>query len=297
MGRTDAAEQVFQRAIATYRRVVKECPQASAYWYSLALTCLHFDAVLLKANRFQESEQLMKEVIAMLDKVVRESPAVAEYRHELANTYTRLASLQERKGDVTEAEKSYRQVLDQYQQLIHDNPELADYREKMGRGHLRLARLLAISKRHAEAEISYREAIRLTPKDDRPHTNLAWLLIDDGNTSRNNPAEAVTLAEKAVQLNPKSKDNWGILGAALYRAGSWSKSRHALEEAVRLDNGGTAFEGFFLAMAYARLGDAMQARSWFDRSVSWAEEHPARKIELQRLRAETEEVLGSLAPP
>lgn len=297
MGRTDAAEQVFQRAIATYRRVVKECPQASAYSYSLALTCLHFDAVLLKANRFQESEQLMKEVIAMLDKLVQESPAVAEYRHELANTYTRLASLQERKGDVTEAEKSYRQVLDQYQQLIHDNPELADYREKMGRGHLRLARLLAISKRHAEAEIGYREAIRLIPKDDRPHTNLAWLLIDDGNPSRHNPAEAVTLAEKAVQLNPKSKDNWGILGAAHYRAGSWSKSRNALEEAARLTNGGTAFEGFFLAMAYARLGDAMQARSWFDRSVSWAEEHPARKIELQRLRAETEEVLGSIARP
>jgi hypothetical protein len=45
-------------------------------------------------------------------------------------------------------------------------------------------------------------------------------------------------------------------------------------------------------MAHARLGDLLQARTWFEKASQWQEELPDRNEWLERLRAEAKELLG-----
>ena len=66
-----------------------------------------------------------------------------------------------------------------------------------------------------EAIAEYREAIRLQPDDANAHNNLAWLLATAADPQWRQPAEAVKLAAKAVELSPKFGMFWSTLGAAL----------------------------------------------------------------------------------
>ena len=49
-------------------------------------------------------------------------------------------------------------------------------------------------------------------------------------------------------------------------------------------------------MTRARLGDAPQARDWYDRAVSWAQQHRPQDETLRRLRTEAEALLAGAAP-
>ncbi len=61
---------------------------------------------------------------------------------------------------------------------------------------------------------------------------------------------------------------------------------------MRLNRGPSlAFDGFFLAMAHARLGHLGEARSLYDRSVAWLRQFAAADPELLRFRAEAEAVV------
>src|SRR5207248_3452170 len=111
-------------------------------------------------------------------------------------------------------------VLAHYERLVADFPGAVDYREKMGRAHTRLAILLADAGRLPDAEQHYRKALALHPADARACNNLAWLLAT-ADPGRQKPAEAVSLARRAVELAPKDRNSWGTLGTAHYRAGDW----------------------------------------------------------------------------
>src|SRR5205085_661826 len=134
---------------------------------------------------------------------------------------------------------AYRQVLAHYDRLVAEFPGAADYREKAGRAHVRLAILLAGAGRFDEAEAAYRQALKLHPADPRANNNLAWQLATAADPERRKPAEAVALAEKAVELAPKDRDYWGTLGTAHYRAGDWPRAKDALDRAERLGGADT----------------------------------------------------------
>jgi tetratricopeptide (TPR) repeat protein len=115
-----------------------------------------------------------------------------------------------------------------------------------------------------------------------PLNNLAWLL----------PKRAVALATKAVELTPTAGNNWNTLGVAHYRAGDWKAAVTALEKAMKLREGGDAFDWFFLAMAHWQLGDKKQARQWYDKAVPWMDKNRPQDDELRRFRAEAADLLG-----
>ena len=86
------------------------------------------------------------------------------------------------------------------------------------------------------------------------------------------------------------------LGVAHYRAGDWAAAVDALEESMRLRSGGDPYDWLFLAMARHRLGDAVEARRWLDRSLAWIEAHAPRDAELIRFRAEAAWLFGPEMP-
>jgi len=64
------------------------------------------------------------------------------------------------------------------------------------------------------------------------------------------------------------------LGVALYRTGKFADAVPVLERSLREGKGqADAFDLFFLAMCHHRLGDAVKAKDFRGRGVSWLQAH------------------------
>jgi tetratricopeptide (TPR) repeat protein len=170
-----------------------------------------------------------------------------------------------------------------------------------------LSRALAESGRTAEA-IGEREiALQIWrilaadhPKNDdyrdrRANTlnDLAWLLATDPDPTLRDPARALSLAEEAVRSSSDHDASWNTLGVARYRAGDWAGAIEALERSVISAPGGsgTAFDHYFLAMAWFQLQHEDQAREWLERGVAWSIRHRPGHLALERFRREAEALM------
>jgi serine/threonine protein kinase/WD40 repeat protein len=156
------------------------------------------------------------------------------------------------------------------------------------------------SKEYATALAELRQAIKIAPKYARAHNNLAWLLLT-GPRELRDPAQALPLARKAVELEPKKPVFVNTLGVALYRVGQFAEAIPFLERSLLERKGQTdAFDLFFLAMCHHRLGDAARAKDCLERGKQWAGKHkgqlPANFVEeLTAFQAEADDVLAK--PP
>jgi Flp pilus assembly protein TadD len=106
--------------------------------------------------------------------------------------------------------------------------------------------------------------VKLKPAHAGAHQAQAWLLANCPKAHLRNPAQAVALAKKAVQLAPQDGDNWTTLGAAYYRVGNWAEAVVALNKSRELKPGWDAYAWFFLAMAHQKLGNPSEARKAYD---------------------------------
>jgi tetratricopeptide (TPR) repeat protein len=147
------------------------------------------------------------------------------------------------------------------------------------------------------------KALDLRPDWSLAQNNLAWMLAAYPDVKLRDPKRAVELAEKAVKAAPKEGTFWTTLALARYRAGDWRGAAAAAQEALKLLKGadfnwGVGRSWFFLAMAQQRLEKAEEARQAYDAGRAWLEtnrkaieEVPAMAGEIQRFRAEAEELL------
>jgi tetratricopeptide (TPR) repeat protein len=122
--------------------------------------------------------------------------------------------------------------------------------------------------------------------------DLAWELATAPPGSARDPKRAAALARRAVGLTPEDGGAWNTLGVALCAAGCWKEAALALGRSVRLRKGGDAFDWFPLAVAEHHLGNAKQARDWFDRAVRWTQANRPGDQQLKRFRDEAAGVLG-----
>ena len=110
----------------------------------------------------------------------------------------------------------------------------------------------------------------------------------------------MSLAQKAVEIEPYNGYYRNTLGVVCYRLGRYQEAVNHLERNSKLHPEFTAFDGYFLAMSYHRLGSPSTARAWFERSDTWTKQQsrlPAAQLaELAAFRAEAATVLG-IEPP
>jgi serine/threonine protein kinase/WD40 repeat protein len=152
----------------------------------------------------------------------------------------------------------------------------------------RLADLLELAKMEARL-ISLPKETALSCND------AAWGLCVAAETDRQ-PAVAVILARKAVELEPDNGLYRNTLGVALYRGGHYREAVATLEA----NDQNADFAGwdlYFLAMAQHQLGDKARAREYLDRAVRWHQEKgsgrsPPHREELAQFRVEAETLLG-----
>ena len=119
-----------------------------------------------------------------------------------------------------------------------------------------------------------------------------WYLATAENPTNRDPALAVKLAKRAVELDPEARWVWLDMGVARYRAGDFQQAVADLEKSVQHHYGSESYDFFFLAMAHHQLGNADAARKFYAKGVQWMTEHNPQRKGLLRLRAETESLLG-----
>jgi hypothetical protein len=103
-------------------------------------------------------------------------------------------------------------------------------------------------------------------------------------------------ARKAVELVPQQEGFVNTLALAEYRVGHWAESRAASERSIKLNNGVSVYDWFFLAMATWRQGERASAIGWFDKAVAWTKAKDPRNAELRQLWREAAELLGQPGP-
>ena len=157
----------------------------------------------------------------------------------------------------------------------------------------RLAVVLGATNQPQEAAQVYRTVLELAPQSAVAHNNLAWFLVTCPDPKFRDPAKAVKLAQKAVEMAPKEGNHWNTLGVARYRARDWNAATAALEKSRELlGDTELSFNAFFLAMAHWQLGGKPEARQWHSQAVDWMEKNKPDDQELRRFRAEAAELLA-----
>ena len=128
--------------------------------------------------------------------------------------------------------------------------------------------------------------------------DYAWMLASTADSRYRDPHRAIKLANELIQNSPKVRDVWMTLGVAHYRAGAWKDAIAALEKSEAAAPGlFTAANGFFLAMAYCRLGEKEKGREWYSKALQSevTASQPTRR-ELELFRFEASHLLGISAP-
>jgi serine/threonine protein kinase/WD40 repeat protein/tetratricopeptide (TPR) repeat protein len=156
-------------------------------------------------------------------------------------------------------------------------------------------------KKPVEASKDWRAALVSNPSGSQKAdicNSLAWLYAT-GPKELRAAAEAVTLAERALRLDPGNWTYQNTLGVANYRAGRFKEAIVSLEKSLKGGAGqADAFDLYFLALSQHRLGNSAKARACFDTARAWHEQKskqlPKEQAEeLKRFQAEAKEVLNA----
>jgi tetratricopeptide (TPR) repeat protein/serine/threonine protein kinase len=265
-GQSDEAEQIYQQTLGIGRRVLEDD-------HPLTLqTKSNLAALYLTEGRYDESEKLLQQTLEVQRRTLGDQhPATLRSMHNLATVY-------HNQSRYAEAEELYRQAFELRRRISGDeHPET-----------LLVKRNLALC---LFKQGKYEEAVQLQRQilDDRrrvlggehpdtrksisnlAHTlqSWAWKISASSQSSAEDYASSLQLAQRAVELAPKRAAVWQVLGWAHYRNGNWQESIDALEKSCDLQNGGDNFQWFFLAMDHWQLGHLEEARQWYIRSVDW----------------------------
>jgi eukaryotic-like serine/threonine-protein kinase len=100
--------------------------------------------------------------------------------------------------------------------------------------------------------------------------NLAWELIAGAKSSRD-PARALPLARRAIELAPENELYVNTLGIALCRAGKYFEAIPLLEQSLAASSNLTIPSDLFgLVICHAKQGNGGRARAYFERAMAWA---------------------------
>ncbi len=127
-----------------------------------------------------------------------------------AEAHNNLGRVRARQGRMTEA-------MAEFEAAIRLRPQLA-------KPHHNLGQALVQRGRGAEAVVPLRDAVRLDPFNVEAANDLAWLLATHPDPAVRNGADAVRLAETALQLGPVTPAMLDTLAAAYAEAGQFPEA-------------------------------------------------------------------------
>jgi tetratricopeptide (TPR) repeat protein len=311
--RTQESEMLLRRALAIEEKLAIDYPTVPDY-KQLVAACRKFLACLLRASdRSDEAEKTFRESLQLDEHLVADFPLVLDYGWELFDMRRRLLQMLFESGRFEEAERTSRESLALLEKLPGNFRSLPNFRHVLAHNYHCLGEVLCAAGRIPDAEKAYRRALAIWDElvaafpsvaEHRNwlaccHNNLAELFTTSSDTRYRDPARAVQLATRAVQLHVQPGGCWNTLGICHYRNGAWNAAIRALEKSMELRDGGDCYDWFFLAMANWRLDHKEEARKWYERANAWMENKKAelarnkpKDAQLRRFRTEAANLLG-----
>jgi serine/threonine protein kinase/tetratricopeptide (TPR) repeat protein len=256
---------------------------------------------LLRLGRTVEAEDAARQ---MSEWLVEISPRVSRndsLQKELQLAQTENIELLLATGQLSEAVKACRQHISFWKEIQRYMPQ-ADAKPFLAGGYLTLIRVLTEMHEVDEAHQAAAEADRLGLNSPQTLALLARNLVMAlhleplpiaWRIGPDVPALAVEAAQKAVDASPDDGFYWNTLGAAQYCAGEWRSAIYALEESMDLRNSGDPSDWLFLAMSHWQLDQHEQARTFYDKAITWIDQNQSASDELLRLRAVATGVIGT----
>jgi serine/threonine protein kinase/tetratricopeptide (TPR) repeat protein len=296
-GRTEEALQSYRRAAELRGGLVREFPSVPHYRGALAMTLRDESEALAEAGRLRDAEEVCREAQEHLRKLMAELPGVPVWEDLLTGAVDeRLGRILEDAGRLSEAEGYYREMLTSQESLLAARPRVARYRYGVLCARTHLGEVLWGSDRRAEAQDQYRRVrllgADLGPDERQSRDELAWFLATCPDRGFRDGAEAVRIARRLVEEEPRNPRHQLTFGLACDSAGDWRGAIEALErqqpDFIRSD----VLSNLLLARAHWRLGQADEARRCYQQALSRWEQQPNQSLLLRRIRAETETILG-----
>ena len=265
LGQAFGKKGLTDEAIACYRKAVELDPKNFVSHRGLGF------ALKIKG--------LVDEAIASARKAVELEPNNAVSHWLLGAALQTKAFLVEQKGLMDEAIACFRKAIEL-------DPKYANAHNDLG---------VALHDKGLwdEAATCYRKTTELEPKQGLFHCNLAILLANCPDSKYRDLQQAMTLANRSIELSPDDAGPWAALGTVHYRLGDFKAALAALDKGQALRNP-PYFLSFFLAITHWQLGAKDQALSWHQKGVDRMESKDSKRrndSRLNSLRAEAAALL------
>lgn len=149
----------------------------------------------------------------------------------------------------------------------------AEERDRAERAQEQAALIYQTAEKHSRRAFELLETIVMAQPDNLESrrelaeiaNDLAWVLVISPHLHPEAKLNARALARLAVQQMPEERTYRLTLGISLYRLGQWREAIELLEQCLETDNEPPShIAALFLAMAHMQLGDAQEARKWYD---------------------------------
>jgi tetratricopeptide (TPR) repeat protein len=306
--RRDRAEASFRAGVAVLEDLVREFPQDAEYHLALGHALNGVVTVIgSRPGQREESRGLLERAVQ------QQRLALAGYgdpRHPeclrcLGNSTENLVKVLLGLKDHDGAARTAAELADIHPDDWRTCGRAADYLQRCAVLAERDGGLAEGTRQKPVEGYALRSRLLLqeTAKRDPDHPGvasyLAWFLVACPDPQFRDPPLALRLAEKAAEKEPHVGRHRLGLGAACYRAGDPARAVAELTEGCKLNDGGSAGEHLFLAMAHWQLGRTDRARECYDTAVGWLEKNqalleqdPDNAATFRALRAETAGLLG-----
>jgi tetratricopeptide (TPR) repeat protein len=319
------AQRKFADAEEAFRKAIALRPRDALTYHNLGNALLYQGKAAAAVDAYRHAIQIKPDDAAArtnlanaLHDLGRQDEAIKEFREAIAlgleggHLHFHFANNLQYIGRLDEAIKEYRTAIDRdpphsahhsnlgmaLLKLKRPDEAIAEFQKalaldpKSAHAHYSLGEARAAKGQWSEAAAAYGDALRVAPNNPTAMNHLAWIWANCPETKLRNVPEAIRLAQKVTQLDPKEGAFWNTLGVARYRAGEWQESVAAFEQSMRLHRGGDGYDWFVLAMAHWQLGHKDEAGAYFRKAVRWMDKHQPNDEEFRRYRAEAAALLG-----
>jgi serine/threonine protein kinase len=290
-------QQSFRLAVAEFEALIREEPRERHHKLNLAYALNDWAMLLTVGHGLEAAEPLYHRAIEIRKAVALDSPPVEpDELGSLASYELSWAAGLESAGRKGEAEQTRQSLTDFYRELARRLPGDTSTRRILAEAHRLPGLMVDQAGDRITAERFYRLALILDPTEPLACNNLAWLLVNDPYSLPFNPQEAAPLARIAAAGRPDDGAIMNTLGVAEYRVGRYIEGARALERSMALRAGGDPADWLFLAMIYARTGDAARAWTWYASSCEWIARSGTKNSEFRRFQREATELFASREP-
>jgi tetratricopeptide (TPR) repeat protein len=319
----DEDEAEYRKAIALHEQASAKFPNETVFIERLGTIRMHFFDLLCADKKFTEAEQVCRDELAISTKTgtigseqftaivgslghvltAENKPAEVEKMYQevlaaqrsalgndssaVAATLLDFAGFLMSQNRPEEAAQAYQKSME-----ISLKPPLNEHLFKLSPAVV--PELLEAAGSQQASNIC-RMALNSTLTNGGWFNNASWFLATTENPSNRDPALAVELAERAMQINPQG--DWNTVGVAYYRAGDFKQAlawlKKSGQRAHEENTDDSSYNTFFLAMAEHQLGNADAARDYYAHAIQWMTKRDPKNSELVRFQAEAEHLLGS----